>query len=124
MSAAANDDAAILAAWEQHKAARATYDALPHSELPMQEYTPEELEQWAIMDATEEVIRSTKATTLTGVEIQLWTALGHSLNDNDECVAALRGDLAWFDAREADFDWIDRLTLSAIRSLRTIASAA
>lgn len=120
----AKGDEAILAAWERNKAARAIYDALPFTECPMAAYTPEEQAQIDIMDEAEEVICTTKATTLAGAEVQLWLALGHQLTGNEESAAAIRGDIAWFDKHETDIDWVQRITLAAIRSLRAIGGAA
>jgi hypothetical protein len=120
----AHPDAAILAAWERNKAARAIYDALPISDLPCGAYTPEEQALWDVMDETEEFIVSTTATTPAGVEAQLWIALGHQITLSNECAAALRGDMDWFDANGTEIDFVQRMTLAAIRSVRAIGGAA
>lgn len=120
----AKPDATILDAWERHKAARATYETLPVSDDPDLTYTPDEQAQWDIIDATEDTIRANVATTPQGVEVQLWVALGHLLTDARDCEAALRGDIAYFSRDDTEFDWIDRLILSAIRSLRAMGGAA
>jgi hypothetical protein len=120
----AKPDAAILDAWERHTVARATYEALRSSEKPGEEYTPAELAQWAIIDATEDAIRRDTASTTQGVEVQLWVALGHMLMKREECEAALRGDLAYLEQRDLELDWTERLILSAIRSLRAMGGAA
>ena len=114
------DDAAILAAWERNKAARAIYDALPLEQAPGRSYTPDEQAHIDIMDEAEEVICSTKAITLAGVEVQLWLALGHQITGNEESAAAIRGDIAWFDEHETKIDWVERITLAAIRSVHSM----
>lgn len=119
-----NPDAEILAAWERNKAARAAYDALPFSDLPGGAYTPEEQALWDVMDETEEFIVSTVAATPAGVEAQLWIALGHQITLNNECAAALRGDIDWFDKHGTEIDFVQRMTLAAIRSVRSIGGAA
>jgi len=119
-----NNDAAILAAWARHNEARTEYDNQPPSTLPHQDYTPRERELIAIIDAAELEIHRAKASTARGVEIQLWLALGHLISGKEEFSAASREDFAWFDERDEEFDWIERLILSAIRSLRAMGGAA
>lgn len=121
---AAHPDAALIAAWERNKAARTIYDALPLSDCPGGSYTPEEQAQIDIMDEAEEVICSTTAATPAGAEIQLWLALGHQLTGNEESAAAIRGDIDWFNKHETAIDWVERITLAAIRSVRAIGGAA
>ena len=109
-------DAAIQAAWDRRAAAYEAYNLLPYDEA-VGEYTPEEAAQWAIIDEAEKVIRSTVATSPIGVAIQLWTSLAHSLGTRDDEAATLRRDLQYFDEREIELDWTDRLVIAAIRSL-------
>lgn len=119
------DDAAIIAAWMRHKAAHAVYAALPFGEaLPLGSYTPEEQQQWDMIDAAEAVIKNNIATTPAGVEIQLWVSLAHSLTDRSDEQAARDRNLAYFLADEGRFDWTDRLVIAAIRSLRAMGGAA
>lgn len=116
-----NDDAAIIAAWERHKAAHAVYAALPFGDgLPLGSYTPEEQEQWDVIDAAEAVIKDNVATTPAGIEIQLWVSLAHNLSDQVDEQAAHDRDLDYFLADEGRFDWTDRLVIAAIRSLRAM----
>lgn len=118
-------DAAILAAWERHKSAHAVYAALPFGEaLPLGSYTPEEQEQWDVIDAAEAVMKNTLATTPVGVECQLWVSLCHSLTDRKDEQAARDRNLDYFLADEGRFDWTDRLVIAAIRSLRAMGGAA
>lgn len=114
--APAKDDAAILAAWGRYQAARETYGR----DTPLGEDPALEKE---INDA-EAVIQSTIAGTPKGVEIQAWLALAHIATGRDADEAAYRGDLAWFDERDHERDWVERLLLAAIRSLRAIGGAA
>lgn len=118
-------DAAILAAWERHKAAHSVYAALPFGDgLPLGSYTPAEQEQWDVIDAAEAVIKDTIATTPEGVEIQLWVSLAHSLTARPDEQAARDRNLDYFLADEGRFDWTDRLLIGAIRSLRAMGGAA
>lgn len=119
-SAPVTPDASIMDALSSYREARATYNALPHSNVEGQDYTPAELAEWARMDAAEAEIRHRIATTPKGVEAKLWLALMHTqaLKDDDDAAAA--GDLAYFQAKESDLEWNERLILSAIASLRAM----
>lgn len=118
-SAAAQGDTVLVEAWQRRSEAFAIYNALPCSETD-DPYTPEEAAQWAIIDAAEETIRSAVATTPQGIAIQLWTQLSHNLTKRDEEAAARRRDFAYFDARDDQFDWPDRLVIAALRSLQSM----
>lgn len=121
----AKDDAAIIAAWERHKAAHGVYAKLPFGDgLPVGSYTPAEQEQWDVIDAAEATIKDTIATTHEGVEIQLWVSLAHSLTARPDEQAARDRNLDYFLADEGRFDWTDRLVIAAIRSLRAMGGAA
>ncbi len=118
-------DAAILAAWDRYQTARSIYDGLPFGEgLPLGSYTPEEQEQWDIIDAAEAVIKNNIATTPAGVEVQLWVSLEHSLSGRSDEQAARDRNIDYFLADEGRFDWTDRLVIAAIRSLRAMGGAA
>ena len=118
-------DAAIVEAWERRKAAYDVYNALPFADerrgqvITVGGYTPEEAAQWAIIDAAEDVIRSTVASTPEGVAIQLWTQLSHCCEREDEA-AALQRDLTHFEAQGDLLDWTERMTVAALRSLATM----
>lgn len=114
--APAKDDAAILAAWGRYQAARESYD----SDAPLGSDDTLEKE----MNDAEAVIQATIAGTPKGVEIQAWIALAHIATGRDADEAAYRGDLAWFDQRDHERDWIERLLLAAIRSLRAMGGEA
>ncbi|MBU7587972.1 MAG: hypothetical protein KAF42_02025 [Sphingopyxis terrae] len=116
-------DADILAAWGRITAAHAALAACPVHAGPG-EYSPAERAQWDIVDAAEAIIRTTKATTAAGVEIQLWVGLIHAMNDDGVEQAILRRDLDWFDERDGEFDWFERLFIAAIRSLRSMGDVA
>lgn len=109
-------DADILSAWGRYQAAREAYDC----DTPLGEGPATEKE----MNDAEEVIRSTIAATPKGAEIQAWIALAHVASGRDADEAAYRGDLAWFDQRDSERDWVERLLLATIRSLRSIGGAA
>lgn len=115
-TAPAKDDADILAAWGRYQAAREAYDC----DTPLGEDPATEME----MNDAEEVIRSTIAATPKGAEIQAWIALAHVASGRDADEAAYRGDLAWFDQRDNERDWVERLLLATIRSLRAQGGAA
>ena len=114
--APAKDDADIIAAWGRYQAAREAYDG----DTSLGEDPAVEKE---INDA-EEIIRSTIATTPKGAEIQAWIALAHVASGRDADEAAYRGDLAWFDQRDNDRDWVERLLVATIRSLRAMGGVA
>ena len=116
-------DADILAAWGRITAAHAALAACPVHAGPG-EYSPAERAQWDIVDAAEATIRTNKATTPAGVEVQLWVGLIHLMNDDGVEQAILRRDLDWFDERDGEFDWFERLFIAAIRSLRSMGDVA
>lgn len=119
-----NPDAAILAAWEKRAAAYATYETLAEhtGDGP---YSPEEQAQWDIIDMAELLIRNVPAKTVRGAEIQLWCGFYHVVGAQaGETNAALRADLEWFEARDDDLDWSEKLIVASIRSLRAIGGAA
>lgn len=116
-------DAHIVAAMARYRAARATYNALPNSDDPDVSETPEERAQWEHMDAAESEIMERVATTPRGVEAKLWLALMHFESPYAREQAALAGDLDFFRAREESLDWGERLIVSAIASLRSMAAA-
>ncbi|MEO6151666.1 MAG: hypothetical protein ABIT09_07780 [Croceibacterium sp.] len=118
--AASNSDAAIETAWNRRVEAFSVYNALPYSEAPGEPYTPEEAAQWAIIDAAEDVIRATVATTPEGIAIQLWTQFSHSVTARDDEAATQRRDLAHFEAQGDQLDWTERLTIAALRSLQAM----
>jgi hypothetical protein len=120
--AMSDPDAAILAAWERREAAYTRYNALPIHEGPG-DYSPEEQAEWAIIDAAEDVIRNTVATTPQGAAIQLWTQLSHNVSQRDDEVATLRRDLSYFEAQGDMLDWTERLTVAALRSLASMEGA-
>lgn len=114
-------DDAIRAAWSRRQNAYAAYNAIPASSDPaVSDYTPEEARLWAIIDAAEEVIRSSIATTPRGVSIQLWCALYHSVTGREDDEAVTRGDLAALERLDPSLDWTARLALAALRSLQTM----
>lgn len=119
-SACVTPDAPIINALASYRAARATYDALPVSEVEGEQETTEELAEWARMDAAEWEIMECPATTPQGVEAKLWLWLLHNQSPKEDDVAALAGDLGHFMATAADRDWSERLIISAIASLRAM----
>lgn len=118
-----NNDAAIIAAWDRMIAAYATYDNLAEH-TGEGAYSAEEQAQWDIIDAAELVIYNAVASTPRGAELQLWAAVNNTLTERDACAAALRQDLAWFDANGEGLDWTERNLISVLRSLRAIGGAA
>lgn len=111
-------DAAIIEAWERRTAARAELARLANDDSAEGNYSPAEHAQWAIIDGAELVIQSATATTPRGAEIQLWTALAHSLVSDVESEAVEASDLDWLHANHERFDWSDKLFIAALRSLR------
>lgn len=115
-------DAAILEAWERRKAASRAYNALPFEEYVDIEgaYSPEEKEVLAIIDAAEEEIRSSIATTPRGVAIQLWVALHHLVTSREDDAAANEADLDYFERQGDQADWNARMLVAAIKSLQAM----
>lgn len=124
IAASTNDpDAAIKAAWEQRCKAYRTYNELPWSD-ELGEETPEEQAQWAIIEETEDVIRSTLAKTLEGVEIQLW--IGAQRADASSALenAALDRDLPALERSDAAEKRSVEFLVAALRSLRSMGGVA
>ncbi|MEO6151868.1 MAG: hypothetical protein ABIT09_01245 [Croceibacterium sp.] len=115
-------DTALTEAWNRRVAAFSAYNELPYSDTDGEPYTPEEAAQWAIINAAEDLIRSTDATTPNGIAIQLWTQFSHSVTDRMDEAATQRRDLAYFEAQGDRLDWTERLTLAALRSLQTMGT--
>lgn len=110
-------DTELINAWERRVAAFKVYNALPHSKVDGEPYTPEEAAQWAIIDAAENVIQAAVANTPTGVALQLWTHLGHVVSTKSDELATHQCDLAHFEAQGDTLDWTERLIIAALRSL-------
>ena len=110
-------DAAIIAAFERRAAAFQAACALPCDPATGGE-TEAQSVWWAVIDAAEEEIRATVATTPRGAEIQLWIAAAYVLNSADDEEACYRADLDYFEAQGKSRDWTDRLIIAALRSLR------
>lgn len=123
-SAPVTPDAQIISALANYRAARATYDALPVSTVDGEDYTPDELAQWALMDAAEGEIRSHLAATPQGIEAKLWLALLATQSGSGDDRAAAAGDLDHFLAKEESLDWGIRMIVSAIASLRAMETGA
>ena len=60
------------------------------------------------------------ARTPRGVEIQLWTALSHMVDDPEQDWRTYSGDLEFFSGRANELDWPAKLVLAAIKSLRAM----
>lgn len=111
------DDADIIAAWATYNEARAKYDAAPFEGPYIDGNNAAEREQLDIMEPAEKLIGECVATTLRGIEIQLWAMLVHSANSQEAAVLARTEQL---DVCPDHFDWIDCHTLNAIRAIRTL----
>lgn len=112
---ATDHDAEIIAAWRTRKAAYSRYNFLPMAD-GVGDMTPEERTEWAIIDRSEAVIRTTIAKTPRGVAVQLWIAFQHALTSRSDDAAAQSANLAYF-ADDSERDWTERMTLAALRSL-------
>lgn len=123
-SAPVTPDAPIINALATYRAARATYNALPVSTVDGEDYTPDELAQWARMDAAEGEIRRHLAKTPQGIEAKLWLALLASQSGSGDDRAAAAGDLDHFLAKGESLDWGIRMIVSAIASLRAMQTSA
>lgn len=115
-----NDDADIIAAWDRLRAANDGLDAI----VDQNTETPEMVALWKARDAAESDIQAATANTVLGVEMQLWCNLMHSVPKAADESAVLRRDIQYFTARDEQWDWTERLILSAIRSLRAMGGEA
>lgn len=116
-------DQILIDAWARRQAAYVVYNALPFNEDlggDPGEYSPDEREQWDIIDAAEMLLCSTKAKTPRGVILQLLVSLSHSLTDREAEEAINDADLPALYAMEEGFDWADQMALAAIRSLEAM----
>lgn len=114
--APAKDDAAIITAWQRMNDTRQAIDALDD--------TDQDSDLWEAFGRDEHVIQGNTAATIVGAEIQIWCHLLHTVPSADDERAVLRRDVAYFVDREGEYDWTERLVISAIRSLRAIGCAA
>jgi len=110
-------DAAIIAAFDRRAAAFHAARALPCDPATGGE-TEAQSAYWATIDAAEEEIRATVATTPRGAELQLWIAATYALNAPEDEAPCYRTDLEYFEAQGDKRDWTDRLMIAALRSLR------
>lgn len=114
------NDAAIISAWDRRAAAFLTVRELPDEPAIGGGETPEQKAQWDIIDAAEAEIRNAVACTPRGAEIQLWTAATHSFDSAEDEEPCYRGDLDYFVDKGDALDWMERLMVSALRSLRAM----
>ena len=114
--APAKDDADIITAWQRMNDVRQAIDALDD--------TDQDSELWEAFGRDEHVIQGNTAATIVGAEIQIWCHLLHTVPSADDERAVLRRDVAYFVDREGEYDWTERLVISALRSLRAIGGAA
>jgi hypothetical protein len=112
-----NPDAAIIAAFERRAAAFHAARALPDDPATGGE-TDAQSPYWATIDAAEEEIRATVATTPRGAELQLWLAATYVFDTADDEPRCYAADLEYFEAQGNKRDWTDRLMIAALRSLR------
>ena len=112
-----NPDAAIVAAFERRAAAFHAARALPCDPATGGE-TEAQSVYWATIDAAEEEIRATVATTPRGAELQLWLSATYVFNAAEDEAPCYRTDLEYFEAQGDKRDWTDRLMIAALRSLR------
>jgi len=114
--APAKDDAEIIAAWQRMNDTRQAIDALDD--------TDQDSDLWEAFGRDEHVIQGNTAATIVGAEIQIWCHLLHTVPSADDERAVLGRDVAYFVDREGEYDWTERLVISALRSLRAIGGAA
>lgn len=111
-----SNDAEIIAAWQRMNETRQAIDALDD--------TDQDSDLWEAFGRDEHVIQGNTAATIAGAEIQIWCHLLHTVPSADDERAVLCRDVAYFVDREGEYDWTERLVISAIRSLRAIGGAA
>lgn len=115
------DDADIIAAWERFAANRIAVGELRDDDP---DYLEREDRLWTAIGNDEALIGKTVAKTVVGAEIQLWCILSHEVSGWANELAVFRRDVEHLDRIDSDLDWITRLALQAIRSLRAIGGAA
>lgn len=115
--AATTPDAAILNAWERRKAALLRINAMPPEDELDDSGMRSFRGQWAAVDRAEQIIRGKVAETPRGAMIQILVSLQHTFNDGQSDEAAQQGDIAYLVANEAQYDWPERMAISALRSL-------
>lgn len=119
----------IRSAFEYRAGAYAAYLALPIEDNTTPddlavEITSEEKRLMADVDAAEEFIQSTKATTAGEAELQLWCAISHFCDGREPDARSYVADFRYFQMYEADLDWPAKLVFGAIKSLRALGGAA
>jgi hypothetical protein len=110
------NDIAIIAAWEAFKAAHTDLDQMDDDLLGTE--TEQENAIWNRVDAAEQIVLQTPATTPQGLQCKLMVALYHRLSQRIYSKALLAGLFEALEAKERGMDWPDRLLFSAIQSLR------
>lgn len=113
-------DSEIFAAWERRRIAFSQYNALPFSEKDDEDYTPEELACRNIIDAAEEVIQRSVATTPNGVAIQLWAALRYCVMTRGHEEAVHRQDLEALESDAEELEGQGPWVIAALRSLKSM----
>jgi hypothetical protein len=111
-------DTAILTAWEAFKAAHIDMDQMDDELLGTE--TKEEIAIWERVDAAEQIIFETPATSPQGIKCKLLVALYHKLSQRVDSQALLAGLFEALEAKERGMDWPERLLFSAIQSLRAM----
>lgn len=109
-------DTAIIAAWEAFKAAHIDLDQMDDELLGTE--TKEEIAIWERVDAAEQIIFETPATSPQGIKCKLMVTLYHKLTQRVDSQALLAGLFEALEAKERGMEWPDRMILSAILSLR------
>lgn len=119
-------DNAIRLAWERRLTALRIYNTLPEGERGRDDEVDSLVAAkcWEEMDAAEEEIRKTTATSVEGARIQVHCAMLGMVGAQREEAALLAGDMAAFAEREDHLDYPVRLVFSALRSLTAMEKAA
>lgn len=104
-------------AWEQIKSKRAQIEEF--ADLPGSAAASNAI--WSDIDNLERMIQASDENSPSAIEARLWCALAHLLTDRDDEALVAKGDLAALNEREAALDWPERLIVSALRSIRSLA---
>jgi hypothetical protein len=112
-------DADILAAFAKRCTA---YEGVTHPAAS----TKHDDAAWNEINEVERFLELCQAQTPRGVELQLWAALSHLIDDHPAGVEArsYQADLACFVGMKDALDWPARLIVSALQSLRAMGGAA
>jgi len=79
------------------------------------DYDEEEERLWNVVDRCESAIHDDNSPS--AAEAKLWVAISHMLHSAEDDAAVTRGDLEYLARHSEDYDWSERLIISALIAL-------